>query len=141
MTEATTYKKFHAATSVSIEQKAWIDFTEGNSLNPEDESYHRGDEQTAINYLSAYKSIGVKRPELFDAGRKIMKELGYRYIGYNNADVLDLGDYSNIEEFVWADQKPPTTDTDTAGDLHGGELYEDNETNRNLGIANKRKGS
>ncbi len=139
-TEGETYKKFHTATSVSVEKKAYVDFIEGNSLDPDDDSYHRGDEQTAINYLSGFKSIGIKRPELFEAGRKIMKEMGYRYIGYNNGNTLSLGDYNNLTPFDWTEQKPPTTDTDTAGTLHGGDIYQDTEANRISGVVGKESG-
>ena len=128
-TESTCHKTFHAATSVSIEKKAYADFVQGNSLNPGDESYHRGDEIVSMNYLSSYQSIGIKRPELYLAGKKIMKELGYRYIGHNdsyidpNTGVLNPGDFQ-IAPFVWATQRPPITDTDTAPYLHGGYIYD-----------------
>ncbi len=129
-TESTTHKTFHAATSVSIEQKAFFDFQEANSLDPEQASYHKGDEITATNYLSSYQSVGFKRPELYLAGKKIMKELGYRYIGYNNSyidqntDVRNPGEFINTSAFDWATQRPAITDTDTAPPLHGGSLYD-----------------
>ena len=129
-TESTTHKTFHAATSVSVEEKAYIDFEEGNSLISTDNSYSRADEIQSINYLSSYQSVGFKRPELYLAGKKIMKELGYRYIGYNNSyidqntGVQNLGDFRKTVVFAWATQRPAITDTDTAPALHGGYLYD-----------------
>jgi hypothetical protein len=132
-TESTTHKTFHAATSVSVEEKAYIDFQKGNSLISTDPNYSRGDEIQSINYLSSYQSVGFKRPELYLAGKKIMKELGYRYIGHNdsyidpNTGVQNLGNFSKIGPnavFDWETQRPAITDTDTAPDLHGGYIFD-----------------
>ena len=43
----------------------------------------------AVNYLSSHQFIGVKRPELFEAGRKVCKELGYRVVGNYGTAVDD----------------------------------------------------
>ena len=83
-TESETHKPFHAATSVSIERKAFLDFKEGNSLVYGEPGYHRADEITATNYLSSYQSVAFKRPELYLAGKKVMKNLGYRHLGHDD---------------------------------------------------------
>lgn len=84
-TESETHKPFHAATSVSIERKAYLDFKEGNSLVYGEPTYHFADEITATNYLSSYQTIGFKRPELYLAGKKVMSELGYRHLGHDDS--------------------------------------------------------
>lgn len=130
-TDSTCHKPFHAATSVSIEKKAYADFVEGNSLIEGTNSYSRADEIVSTNYLSSYQSIGIKRPELYLAGKKIMTELGYRHLGYNNGYIagdgeLVPGDYYKTVAFDYASQKPETpasTDSPAAGTLHGGGVY------------------
>ena len=127
-TESTTYKTFHTATSVSVEEKAFSDFCkEDHSYVETEPAYHRSGTITAINYLSSYQCIGVKRPDLFLAGRKVMKELGYRVIGENNATAIDNGDYNGDITFgigaLWLQQKPETNEVinglSPAGPLHG----------------------
>jgi hypothetical protein len=163
-TESTCFKTFHTATSVSVERKAWQDFYEGTSLIPTevavppvagDGSFHKGDTITSTNYLSAYQSIGVKRPELWDAGRKIMKTLGYRYIGWDNSvnvasDHVKIGNYEKNESFVWAQQRPagrrflPDGSGNEfdypAGTYHGGDVYEDSDVNSAAGVVGKTAG-
>jgi hypothetical protein len=154
-TESTCFKTFHTATSVSVEKKAWIDFKEGSSLDSTDDTgdgkFHKGDTITATNYLSAYQSIGVKRPELWEAGRKIMKTLGYRYIGWNNevvsGDNPTPGDYSKAQAFVWAQQRPagrrflPDGSGNEfdypAGTEHGGIEYISNDINNDAVVVGK----
>ena len=127
-TDSTCHKTFHAATSVSIEKKAHADFIEGNSLIEGQSSYSRADEILSTNYLSSYQSIGIKRPELYLAGKKIMKELGYRHLGYNdayidpNGNTPVAGQYGKSVAFDYAAQKPETPDS-PAGTLHGGTVY------------------
>ncbi len=84
-TESETHKPFHAATSVSIERKAFLDFKTGDSLIYGDPSYHFAREITSTNYLSSYQTIGFKRPELYLAGKKVMSELGYRHLGHDDS--------------------------------------------------------
>ena len=84
-TESETHKPFHAATSVSLERKAFLDFKTGDSLIYGDTSYHFSREITSTNYLSSYQTIGFKRPELYLAGKKVMKNLGYRQLGYDDS--------------------------------------------------------
>jgi hypothetical protein len=162
-TESTCFKTFHTSTSVSVEKKAWIDFKEGSSLDPGetadppvagDGSFHKGDTITSTNYLSAYQSIGVKRPELWEAGRKIMKTLGYRYIGWNDevisGDHQTPGDYSKAQAFVWANQRPAGrrflpdgsgVEFDyPAGTTHGGLEYEVSDINTAAGVIGKTAG-
>jgi hypothetical protein len=159
-TESTCFKTFHTATSVSVERKGWLDFKEGLSLIPTetgdppvagDGSFHKGDTITATNYLSAHQSIGVKRPELWDAGRKIMKTLGYRYIGWNNeslsGDHPSPGDYGKTQAFVWAQQRPagrrflPDGSGNEfdypAGAEHGGIEYISDDINDDAGVVGK----
>jgi hypothetical protein len=154
-TESTCFKTFHTATSVSVEEKAWADFIYGRSLIPSETGgaggYFIGETQTATNYLSAHQTIGVKRPELWDAGRKIMITLGYRYIGWNNevisGDNPTPGDYSKSQAFVWADQRPagrrflPDGSGNEfdypAGTEHGGIEYISNDINNDAVVVGK----
>ena len=142
-TESTTYKTFHTATSVSVEEKAFSDFCKNDhSYVTTDPAFHKGGTITGINYLSSYQCIGIKRPDLFLAGRKVMKELGFRGIGENNASLFNDGDYNGNVGFSvqppdpqpdppeptrleqWASQKPETNEVINGivaeGPLHGG---------------------
>jgi len=84
-TESETHKPFHAATSVSLERKAFLDFKEGYPIIYGEDNFHLGDQITATNYLSSYQTVGFKRPELYLAGKKIMKNLGYRQLGHDDS--------------------------------------------------------
>ena len=106
-TESTTYKTFHTATSVSVEEKAFSDFVKDtHSLVEGQDEFHKSVMITATNYLSSYQFIGVKRPDLFEKGREIMKTLGFRNIGKNTNE----NTYNGSTAFDWATQKPITNE-------------------------------
>tara|TARA_R110000824_G_scaffold9011_2_gene40740 strand:- start:4792 stop:8487 length:3696 start_codon:yes stop_codon:yes gene_type:complete len=88
-TESTCYKTFNTSTSVSVEKKCWDDFTDEHSVIPTEPGYEKSSSVNTINYLSAHQTIGVKRPELFEAGRKVAKLLGYRIVGANPDEVAE----------------------------------------------------
>jgi hypothetical protein len=107
-TDSTCFKTFNTATAVSVEEKAYLDFGQATqSLIEGQATFHYGDAEAAVNYGSAYQFIGVKRPELFEAGRKVAKELGYRVVGANTDGAAREG------AFNWATQKPYTADTNS----------------------------
>jgi len=145
-TESTCHRPFHSATSVSVESKAWDDFRQGNSLNIQDVSYHKGDEMNICNYLSSYQSVGFKRPEFINAGRKIMKELGYRHLGFDDGYIdvgsggIQQGTFDKSHEFNWLNDKPAITDTDTPGIRHGGTPYPDEQIYRERDLVGKISG-
>ena len=125
-TDATCYKTFKCATSVSVEAKSYENFQVDYSLVEGRQTFHYDTAETACNYLSAHQFIGIKRPELFDAGRKIAKDLGYRQIG-----TASVGENSGNQGFTWSGteapdpfalpQKPFTTEApQAAGAEHSG---------------------
>ena len=114
-TDSTCFKPFNTATAVSVESTAYESFSQATqSLIEGHATFHYADAEQAVNYGSAYQFIGVKRPELFEAGRKVAKELGYRSISANTDGAAREG------AFNWATQKPFTTEANphTAAGVH-----------------------
>ena len=121
-TDSACYKTFHCSTAVSVEAAAYETFQEADTLVESRDGFHYSKAESSCNYLSAHQFIGVKRPELFEAGRKIAKELGYRQIG-----TAKVGENSGNQEFTWSGgvgiqaQKPFTTEApQAAGAEHTG---------------------
>lgn len=84
--ESETYKTFPCATSVTFNSEHHGTFFGGKNTGEgqapataQSQGGARGAQ--AIDYLSSYATIGVKRPELWEAGRKITKTMGRRKIG------------------------------------------------------------
>jgi hypothetical protein len=83
--ESETYKTFPAATSVTFNSEHHSRFFSETNMNmpkltnsaTDNPTFH----QFPIDYLSSYATIGVKRPDLWEAGRKITKTMGRRVIG------------------------------------------------------------
>ncbi len=128
-TDSTCYKTFNCSTAVSVEEQSFQNWVGRDSVNKANAapvgSFHYSKAESAVNYGSAFQFIGVKRPELWEAGRKIAKELGYRSIGASPG----LGN-SGDTAFTWDGggdvalaQKPFTTEADphsAAGGMHTG---------------------
>ena len=121
-TDSSCYKTFNCSTAVSVEAYAYETFQEADTLVEGRTGFHYSKAESSCNYLSAHQFIGVKRPELFEAGRKIAKELGYRQIG-----TAKVGENSGDQGFDWSGgvgiqaQKPFTTEApQAAGAEHTG---------------------
>ena len=126
-TDATCFKTFNCATAVSVEAAAFDNFINDNSLIEGRATFSYDEAESTCNYLSSFQFIGVKRPELFEAGRKIAKTLGYRQIG-----TAEAGENSGNQAFTWngtnvaplpptLPQKPFTTEApQAAGAAHTG---------------------
>ena len=103
--ESETYKTFPAATSVTFNSEHHSRFFSEDNMNmpkltnsaTDNPTFH----QYPIDYLSSYATIGVKRPDLWEAGRKITKTMGRRVIGEGTM----TGDYypdTQVGDGDWA---------------------------------------
>lgn len=96
--ESETYKSFPCATSVSFNSEHHSRFFMGDFGPGSSSICNEGDPNNDnptyaaknTNYLSSYATIGVKRPDLWEAGREITKNCGRRIIsnGSQKADYV-----------------------------------------------------
>jgi hypothetical protein len=99
--ETETFKSFQCANSVTFQRSNYRAYSgmKGHLPNAATEiaGTTKAQATQVVDYLSSYATIGVKRPELWDAGRDVVKNCYSRKIGVGTdtaGGFLDTGKYA-----------------------------------------------